>query len=88
MSPIKRNDMKSHVHSPLLTRIHLVQPESQPDATGFSGSDPETTNASPSGFAQDYLADHSSSPAALAPTDQVTGSGGSQAPVGSKSAKA
>jgi len=88
MSPIKRSDVKGHLRPPFITGIHLVQPESLPDATGFSGSDPETTKASPSGFAQDFFADHSSSPAALAPADQVTGFGGSQAPVGSKSAKA
>ena len=88
MSPLKRSDVQNHLHPPFFRKIHLVQPESQPDTTGFSGSDLETTQASPSGFAQDFLADRSSSPAALALADQVIGSGSSQAPVGSKSAKA
>ena len=88
MSNIRKSDVKNNVYPKIHTDIHLVPVVSLPDATGFSGSDLETTKASPSGFAQDFLADHSSSPAALAPADQVIGSGSSQAPVGSKSAKA
>ena len=84
MSPIKRSDVESHVHSPFLARIHLVQSESQPDATGFSGSDLETIEASPSGFAEDFVAEHSSSCVAVAQTEQVTDSGSQQAPAASK----
>ena len=75
MSPLKRSDVKNHLHSPFFTKIHLIQPESQPDATGFSGAEPDTIKAIPSGFAQDFLAEHSSSRGTAAPADRVTGSG-------------
>jgi len=88
MSPLKRSDVQNHLHPPFFTKIHLVQPESQPDATGFSVAESGAINTNPSGIVQDFLADHSSSPAALAPADHVTGSGSSQASAGSKSAKA
>ncbi|SPE17853.1 hypothetical protein SBA5_1100033 [Candidatus Sulfotelmatomonas gaucii] len=87
MSPIKRSDVKSHLHSPLVTKIHLVQPESQPDATGYSDGEPEAIKADPSGFAQDFVAEHSSSGVAVAPTDPTTGSIGQQAPAVSESAQ-
>ncbi len=88
MSVIKRSDVKNHLHSPFLTRIHLVQPESQPDATGYSVAEPETIKANPSGFAEDLIAEHSSSGFSVAPTEQVTGSSSQQAPNASKSAQA
>ena len=37
MSLIKRSDVKNHLSPRFRTKIHLCQPESQPDATGFSG---------------------------------------------------
>jgi hypothetical protein len=88
MSPIKRSDVKNHLHSPLATKIHLVQPESQPDATGFSGSEPEIAKANPLGFSKDFVGDHSSSGVAIAPTEQVTESSRQQASAASKSARA
>jgi len=87
MSPIKRSDVQNHLHYPLATKIHLVQPESQPDATGFSGGEPDAVKEVPSGFALDFVAEHSSSGVAVAPTDPVTGSIGQQAAAVSESAQ-
>ena len=36
---IKKSDVKSHLSPRRHTGIHLHQPASQPDATGFSGED-------------------------------------------------
>ncbi len=88
MSPNKRSDAKNYLESPLAARFHLVQPESQPDATGFSGTDPETAKAARSSFSKDFVGDHSSSDIAVAPTDPVTGSIGQQALPESKCAQA
>ncbi len=85
MSPLnKRSDVKSHVHSPFLTKVHFVQP----DATGSSGTEPNTSKADPLGFAQDFVAEHSSSDVAVAPTDPLTGSIRPQESAVSKSAQA
>ncbi len=88
MSFNKRSDVKSHLHSPLVTKIHLVQPESQPDATGFSGAEADTIKADPSNFAKDFIAEHSPSGVAVAPSDPVADSIRPQAPAVSKSAQA
>jgi hypothetical protein len=88
MSAINRGDVKNHLHSPLETRIHLVQPESQPDATGFSGAEPDTMKADPSGSTRGPVAEDSSSGITVAPTDSVTGSIGQQALSKSKCAQA
>jgi len=88
MSPVKRSDVKNHLHPPFLTRVHLVQPESQAEAAGFSGAEPDAIKADPLGFAQDLVAEHSSSGVAVAPTNPVTGSIRPQAPAVSKSAQA
>ena len=69
MNPIKRSDVKNHLHSPFLTRVH-------------------TTKADPLGFAQDFVAEHSSSDVAVAPSDPLTGSIRPQASAVSKSARA
>ena len=45
MSPINPSDVKGHLRPPFLTKIHLVPPQSQPDATGFSAIEPDTLNA-------------------------------------------
>ena len=37
MSLIKKSDVKNHLSPRHRRTIHLVVPESQPDATGFSG---------------------------------------------------
>ena len=87
MSPIKRNDVENHLHPPFLTKIHLCEPVSQPDATGYSVAEPDTIKANPSGFAGDFVAEHSSSGLAFAPTDTDTGSIRPQAPAASKSVR-
>ena len=51
MSIINRSDVKNHMRPPFLAKIHLCAPESQPDATGFSGDRTEhSAMRSPSGF--------------------------------------
>lgn len=89
MSAIKRSDVKNHLRSPLHSRIHLVPPESQPDATGFSAVEPDAVKADPSDFAGDFVAEHSSSGTPLAQdnsqSDSLIGSFGPQAPATSKS---
>jgi len=85
MSPIKPSDVKSHLRPPFLTKTQFGQPESQPDATGFSEAESDTITANPSGIAEDF--EHSSSGAALAQGNPSIGSIGSQAPVTSASVK-
>jgi hypothetical protein len=87
MSPSKRSDVRNHLHSPFLTKIHLCPPVSQPDATGYSVAELGTIEANPLGFADDFIAEHSSSGLAFAPTDPVTGSIRPQAPAASKSVR-
>jgi len=60
MSTIKRSDVKNHLRSPLHAGIHLVPPESQPDATGFSAVEPDAVKADRLGFTGDFTAEHSS----------------------------
>ena len=88
MSAINRSDVKSHLHSSFLARIHLVQPESQPDATGFSAVEPDAVKADLSVFAEDFVTEHSSPSVAVTPTNQATVSIGPQALPASRSAKA
>jgi len=45
MSLIKQSDVKNHLSPRFRTKIHLRQPESQPDATGFSAAEPDAINA-------------------------------------------
>ncbi len=87
MSLFEKSDVKNHVHSPFLTRIHLVQPESQADATGFSGAEPDAIKAGPLDSGQDSAGILSSSSGSLPSTDPVTDSIHSQAPTVLKSAQ-
>ncbi len=84
MSFTKLSDVKGHLHPPFLTKTHFGQPESQPDATGFSGADPDTIKVNRSGNAEDFVAEHSSSLTALAQGDPVIGSIDPQAATTSK----
>jgi hypothetical protein len=70
------------------TKIHLCDPVSQPDASGYSAPEPDAINANPSTFVQDFVAEHSSSGAAVAPADPVIGSIRLLVPTASKSAQA
>jgi hypothetical protein len=86
--PHQKSDVKNHLSPRYRREIHLCQPASQPDATGFSVAEPGAIKSDPSDFAKDFLAEHSSSGTALAPTDHLTGSIRPQAPTVSKSAQA
>jgi hypothetical protein len=88
MSLIKQSDVKNHLSPQFRTKIHLCPPESQPDATGFSAAEPDAIEANASGFAEDFVAEHSSSGVAIAPPSPVTGSVGPPVTKDSKSAQA
>ena len=64
MSQVRKSDAKNHLPPRFHTKIHLCDPLSQPDATGYSVSEPDAIKADPSAFAQDFVAEHSSSGAA------------------------
>jgi hypothetical protein len=85
---IKKSDVKNHLSARHRTEIHLQPPASQPDATGFSGTEPEAIKANSSDFAEDFVTEHSSSRLAAAPAEQVTGSSKPQAITATKSAQA
>jgi hypothetical protein len=88
VSLIKKSDVKNHLSSRYRTKIHLCEPASQPDATGFSVAEPDTIKAKPSTSAGEFIAECLSSHLAVAPTEQVTGSSSGPAPTVSKSAQA
>ncbi|MFZ0393889.1 MAG: hypothetical protein WCF17_01200 [Terracidiphilus sp.] len=85
MSLITQSDVKNHLSPRYRTKIHLCEPESQPDATGFSVGEPDAIQANPLSFAEDFIAEHSPSCAALAPDKPLVGSIGPQAPATSRS---
>jgi hypothetical protein len=85
VSLIKKSDVKNHLSPRHRTEIHLCPPESQPDATGYSGADAVQADASDS--AQDRVAELSSSGRAPAPGNPVIGAIGPQSPATSKSVK-
>jgi hypothetical protein len=88
MSLIKQSDVKNHLSPQFRTKIHLCEPASQPDATGSSVPEPDAIKADSSSFAQDFVAEHSSSVAAVPAADPVTGCVGPPAAAASKSARA
>jgi hypothetical protein len=88
MSIINRTDVKNHMRPPFVTKIHLCTPETEPDATGFSDDEPDAMNAQPSGFAADFVAEHSSSSSSSALGRPLPGSFQPEAPTVPKSAKA
>jgi hypothetical protein len=67
MTLIKKSDVKNHLASRRHKRNHphLVH-ASQPDATGFSGTEPNAVEVRRPSFAKDFTADHAS---AGAPSD-------------------
>ena len=83
MGLIKKSDVKNHPSLRYRTRIQVCQPESQPDATGFS-AEPDAIQATALNCAGDFAAQHSSSGTALAQGDPLSGSVGSQAHATSK----
>ena len=87
MSFVERSDAEKPLSLKFRTKIHLCAPESQPDATGFSEAESGTDKASLSGFAADFVAEHSS-PGIAASTDHLPGSLQPEVPKVSKSAQA
>jgi hypothetical protein len=88
MSLTKRSDVKNHLSPRFRTKIHLCEPVSQPDATGYSVPEPDTIKANPSTFVQDFVAEHSSPSVTAAAGDHLPGSFRPEAPAVSKSARA
>jgi hypothetical protein len=88
MSFVKRSDVKKPLSLNFRTKIHLCAPESQPDATGFSGAESDTNKSNLSSFTADFIAEHSSPRVAPTPTDNLPGSFQPEVPKVSKSAQA
>jgi hypothetical protein len=84
MSIVKKSDVKNHLSPRYRTKIHL----SQPDATGFSGAEPDVIKENPATFSKDFTAEHSSIAIPVASADLLTGSTPPQSPLVSKSAQA
>ena len=87
MSLIKQSDIENHPSLQFCTKIHLCAPVSQPDATGYSVPETEAGKADQPAFAQDFVAEHSSSGAAAEPEDHLPGSFRPDTPKVSKSAQ-
>jgi hypothetical protein len=88
MSQIRQSDVKNHLSPRFRTKIHLCDPVSQPDTTGYSVPEADAIKANPSTFAQDFVTEHSNSVAAVASADPVTGSIRLHVPTASKNAQA
>jgi hypothetical protein len=88
MSQIRQSDVKNQLSPRFHTKIHLCDPVSQPDATGYSAPGADAIKATPPTFVQDFVAEHSSSGAAVAQADPVTGSIHLHVAAASKSAQA
>jgi hypothetical protein len=88
MSLVKKSDVKNHLSPRFRTKTYLNVPESQPDATGFSGAEPDPIRENPAAFSKDFTAEHSSVATTVAPADLLTGSTRPLATLVSKSAKA
>ena len=90
MSLVKKSDVKNHLSARFRDKIHLLNPESQPDATGFSEAESEeesATAATEAKFAKDFVADHSEAVTSSVPVDPLNGAIESQAESISKSAQ-
>lgn len=74
MSLIKKSDVKNHLSPQFRTKIHLCPPESQLNTTGYSAAEPGAIQANSANFADDFVAEHSSSGVIIASRDPVTGS--------------
>lgn len=85
MSLVKKSDVKNHLSPRHRTQIHLCQPASQPDATGFSAAETGEVQAGSSEFATDLVAEHASSGTVLAQCSPLAGSAGPQPPKNLKS---
>jgi len=88
MSLIRQSDVKNHLSPRFRTKIHLCQPESQPDATGFSAAELDAIETTPSDFTADFVAEHSAPGAAAASGGHLPGSFRPETPKVEKSARA
>jgi hypothetical protein len=59
MTLIKKCDVQNYFAARRLARKHTFTPASQPDATGFSGPEPDANRAVPTAFAKDFITEHS-----------------------------
>jgi hypothetical protein len=86
------NILKSDVDHPLPPRfsekIHLCDPVSQPDATGFSGAETDAMEADATVLAGDLVAEHSSPGPSVTPGRPVAVSIRPKAVTDSKTARA
>jgi hypothetical protein len=87
MSFLKRSDADKPPSLEFRTEIHLCVPESEPDATGFSGAESGTNKVNLSSFTADFVAEHSV-PGVAASTGHLPGSFGAEVTKVSKSAQA
>jgi hypothetical protein len=85
MSLIKKSDVKNHLSARHQNRIHIAR-ISQPDATGFSGTNQAPVEIGRSGFNQDFTGDHTTS-AGLAPSANTVPAPTLQAHAGSVPSK-
>jgi hypothetical protein len=88
MSQIRQSDVKNHLSPRFRTKIHLCDPVSPPDATGYSVPEPDAIETNPTTFARDFVAEHSSPSEAATPGDHLPGSFRPEAPAVSKSTQA
>ena len=89
MSLIKKSDVTNRLSPRHRNEVYLVKPASQPDATGFSNTEPGARKVKLPDFAKDFQGEHSFSGTGLAQIDPLTVSIGPQAPpAASKSVQA
>jgi hypothetical protein len=74
MSLIGKSDVKNHLSPRFRTEIHLCNPVSQPDATGYSVAEAVAIHATVLSFTEDFVAEHSVPRVAAAPGDHLPGS--------------
>lgn len=86
MSLIKKSDVKNHLSARHQNHIHIA-PASQPDATGFSGTNQASVEADRAGFAQDFTGDHTTPATVVKPSGASIGSPELHAPAEAETAK-
>lgn len=87
MSLIKKSDVKNHLSSRHRTKIQLSEPASLPDATGYSGAEPDATDESPSAFTGDSSAEHTIAVMPAIPASKPADTTDSRVPETSRNAR-
>jgi hypothetical protein len=87
MTIIEKRDVKNHLSLRHSRDIHLCEPLSQPDATGYSLAEADAARANPSAFADDYSAEHTTAAMPETPAADLADSTETPAPEISKSAR-